>query len=328
MKNIKIKNIEVYHGSKIVGNDYYIDHFKKRGKDVRHLIEDVMGRKNRYLLESSEENSITMAITASKKVLEKSNLCGKDIDMIIFSSVLPEYVAPTAALIIHNAIGGKEECFCHDMNVNCIGMTYALDLAYRYLSTNLQISRVLLVGSDYLNPQCSSEDEYCYGQYGDASCAVIIEKTNEHCNLIDTKVTTNSVAIDDVRFPGCGFSNIYDTPKEQVFVKWSSSDTSWLDKAVENMNSILDKNNLTINDISMFCFSQLAYKNITYLREKMNIEEEKSIYIGDIYGYTGTTSPFIALYEAISKGQVKRGDYVMFWTVAAGSIHISLLLKY
>ena len=48
----------------------------------------------------------------------------------------------------------------------------------------------------------------------------------------------------------------------------------------------------------------------------------------DTYGYTGTTSPFIAFYEGIRNGQVKRGDYVVFCTVAAGSTHISLLLKY
>ena len=91
---------------------------------------------------------------------------------------------------------------------------------------------------------------------------------------------------------------------------------------------MITKNNLSVNDISMFCFSQMAIKNIAYLRRKMSLSEEKSIYIGDTYGYTGTTSPFIAFYEAINNGQVKRGDYVVFWTVAAGSTHMALLLKY
>lgn len=323
-----MRDIEVYHGGNIVNNDYYIEHFKKQGKDVKKFFEETLGRKYRYEINRESENALTMAIEVSHKVLKKSNYTGKDIDMIVYSGMLSEYVSPTSALIIHSAINGKKECFCHDMNVNCIGMTYALDLVNRYISTNPQINRVLLVGSDYLTPQVSPENEECYGQYGDVSCAVILERTEEDCKLIDTKVSVNNDFIDYVRFPKCGFAHIYDAPKEEMYVKWKSFGTWWIDGAIENINSILDKSKLSIEDISMFCFSQIAYKNIVTLREKTGISEEKSLYVGDTYGYTGTTSPFLVFYEGIKAGHIKRGDYVVFCTVAAGSTHITSLIKY
>ncbi|ADL50657.1 3-oxoacyl-ACP synthase III family protein [Clostridium cellulovorans] len=328
MENVKIREIEVYHGKNIVDNEYYIEHFKKQGKDIKKFFEETMGRRNRYEINRDTENALTMAIQSSQAVLEKSKLTGKDIDMIVYSGMLAEYVSPTSALFIHNAIKGKEECFCHDMNGNCIGMTYALDLVFRYMSSNPQINRLLLVGSDYLTPQVSPENEECYGQYGDVACALILERTDEDCKLIDTKISVNTDFIDYVRFPKCGFSHIYDTPKEDVYVDWKSFGTWWIDGAVENINSMLDKSNLAINDISMFCFSQIAYKNVATLREKLGIGTEKALYVADTYGYTGTTSPFLVFYEGIKNGQVKRGDYVVFCTVAAGSTHISLLLKY
>jgi len=328
MENVKIRNIEVYHGKNVVDNDYYIEHFKKQGKDVKKFLEETMGRKYRYEIDRETENALTMAIESSSKVLKKSNLTGQDLDMIVYSGMLSEYVSPTSALIIHSVIKGKKECFCHDMNANCIGMTYALDLVNRYISSNPEINRVLLVGSDYITPQVSPESEECFGQYGDVSCALILERTEEDCKLIDTKVSVNSDFIDYVRFPKCGFAHIYDVPKEEIYVMWKSFGRWWIDGAIENINSMLDKSNLSINDISMFCFSQIAYKNIVTLREKMGIAEEKSIYVADTYGYTGTTSPFIAFYEGIRNGQIKRGDYVVFCTVAAGSTYISLLLKY
>lgn len=328
MNNIKIKGIEVYHGSDVIDNSYYIEHFKKQGKDIKHFWEDVMGRKYRYHINSSKENSLTMAINASAKVLEKTNLKGSDMDMIIYSSVLPEYVAPPSSIILHNAIGGKHSCFCHDINVNCLGMTYSLDYIYRYMQSNDKINKVLLVGSDYLNPQVSPDNELCYGQYGDAACAVIFERTAEDCKLLGTEITVNSASNEDVRFPMCGFSNIYTAAPHEITTKWEAYDTSWLDGAIENMNAILSANNLTVSDISMFCFSQFSYGNIVYLREKMNISPENSMYIGDKYGYTGTSSPFIALYESIKADKVKHGDYVMFWTVGAGTIHMAILIKY
>lgn len=271
MENVKIRDIEVYHGKSVVNNEYYIEHFKKQGKDVKKFYEETMGRKYRYEIDVETENALTMAIESSNAVLKKSNITGKDIDMIVYSGMLSEYASPTSALIIHNAINGKEECFCHDMNVNCIGMTYAMDLVNRYISTNSKINRVLLVGSDYLTPQVSPENEECFEQYGDVSCALILERTDEDCKLIDTKITVNTEFIDYVRFPKCGFSHIYDVPKEEVYVKWQSFGTWWIDGAIENINSILDKSNLSIDDISMFCFSQIAYKNIATLRKKMSI---------------------------------------------------------
>lgn len=328
MNNIKIREIEVYHGSRIVDNSYYIEHFKKLGKDIKHFLEDVTGRKKRYLLADKNENSLTMAINASKKVLQKSNLNGDAIDMIIYSSVLPEFVSPPSSIIIHNHIKGKSSCFCHDMNVNCAGMIYALDLAGRYMSSNNHVNKVLIVGSDYLTPQTDPDNELCNGQYGDAACAIILEKTSGDSKLIDTKVTVDSSAMDNIVFPRCGFSNMYDAHKEDLWAKWVPFKASWLDSAIENINLLLSENNLTISDISHFCLSQFCYSNIEYIREHLNISPDKSIFVGDTYGYTGTSSPFIVFYEALKQGKIKRGDYVILWTVGAGTLHIASLIKY
>lgn len=329
MRNLKIKGIEVFHGQNIVENEVYIEHFKKQGKDVRGLYENALGRKRRYEINREEENALTMAIKSSCKVLESCKLTGQDIDMIVYSGMLSEYASPISALFIHNAIKGKKECFCHDMNVNCIGMTYALDFISRYMMSNDNVNRVLLVGSENLTPQVSSENEELYGTFGDASCALILEKTDEDSKLLDTKIGVNTESyLDYVRFPSCGFSNIYSKPKKELYTTWKSFGKWWIDEAVENIFEILEKNHLSKDDVAMYCFSQISSKNLKVLREKLNIPEERSLYVGDIYGYTGTTSPFLVFYEGIKKGMIRRGDYVIFSTVAAGSVHIEVLIKY
>ena len=74
MENIKIRNIEIYHGQKVVSNEFYVEHFKKQGKDVKKFLEKTMGRKFRYEIDNDVENSLTMAIESSQKVLKESNL--------------------------------------------------------------------------------------------------------------------------------------------------------------------------------------------------------------------------------------------------------------
>ena len=64
------------------------------------------------------------------------------------------------------------------------------------------------------------------------------------------------------------------------------------------------------------------------LRKNLNVSKDRILYIGDKYGYTGTCAPFFVLYEAIKQHKVKRGDYILFWTMAAAGYHIFTLIKY
>ena len=61
---IILKETAVYHPSKIVNNNYYINHFQERGKNIEGLL-DALGRENRYIADYQTENTLTMAIEAS-----------------------------------------------------------------------------------------------------------------------------------------------------------------------------------------------------------------------------------------------------------------------
>lgn len=112
MTHVQIKEVEVYHPNHVVNSQKYIDYFKEnKGKDISNLLE-TLGRKNYYQINNSEENSITMAIDASKRVLEKAGVEGKDVDMIIFSSQVPELTFPTNAIFVHEAIQGEKRLYC------------------------------------------------------------------------------------------------------------------------------------------------------------------------------------------------------------------------
>ena len=329
MTNLKLKSIAVYHGEKVVDNDFYVEHFAKQGKDVKHFLSDIIGRDKRYIIDSTKENSLTMALNAVESALKKADLTGEDIDMIIYSALLPEYVVPPSSIYIHNAIKGNKKCICFDINSVCAGMTISLDIVSKYMHSSDSIKRALIVGADYVNILLNQSNELCYGHYGDASCALIIEKTDENCGVLGSKCYVNSCEYKNVTFPACGVSNIPRTDdKEKWLLDWKPFENVSLERAFSSMNELLAENNLTKDDIKMFCFSQYALSNVKTLREMLDIGEERSIFIGDEYGYTGTSSPFIALYESIERGLVKRGDHVMFWTIGAGSQNIALLFKY
>ena len=52
---VSISGIAVYHPEKVLTNEYFIEHFKKKGKEVKHLLEDVYGRERRYVIDKNSE---------------------------------------------------------------------------------------------------------------------------------------------------------------------------------------------------------------------------------------------------------------------------------
>lgn len=329
MIKVMLKGISVSHGKRVVDDAPYLEHFKQRGKDVEHFLRDVIGRDKRYLFDSEQENTITLSLEAVQAVLQKTGLQGEDLDMIVLSSQLPEYIAPPSSIKLHYAIKGKRECVCYDMNSNCCGMALSFEQTVKYMSVSPHVQRALIVGCDYINLTINPEEESLYGHYGDAACAIILEKTEQDCGLIDSQCMVNSDGVDVALFPGCGFSNLFRVQdKKELLIKFVPPEENVPASAQETIAAILERNKMSVNDIGMFCLSQYAIINIKGIRKLLGIEEAHSIYIGDQYGYTGTSSPFIALYESIERGLIKRGDYFMLWTIGCGSENIGVLCKY
>ncbi|MFJ7933245.1 ketoacyl-ACP synthase III [Sporosarcina sp. NPDC096371] len=328
MTNIRINAVDVYHPKKIVKNEFYIEHFKKQGKDIEHFLE-IMGRKERYIIDGLEENSITMAIEASKRVLKKAGLEGKDMDMIVFSTQVPETTLPTNAVFVHQAIEAKKGIVMYDLNANCAGMTIAVEQVSRYMLSNPHINKALVVGSDYFSLLANPEDSLTYPNFGDAASAIILEKTEEDTGFIDGLFEVHSEGLNNVLYPEKGLSHALRGDGKADYILWKPFDGSVsLPISYELIEKILERNNLEIEDVDSFCFSQFGLTNIKKFEERFNISPEKLVYIGDRYAYTGTSSPFVALHEAIEAGQINRGDLVMFWTVGVGYEVIVMLYKY
>lgn len=325
---VRIREIAVHHAEKVVGNDVYLKHFEESGKDVRKLFEEVYGRDKRYVSDPDKgENTLSMMIEVAKQVLEKSSLQGSDIDLIIAGTQIPEYVVPASAVMIHHAIGAKRDAYAYDVNANCGSMLVALENAYHYMETCDKYNRILIVGGECASGVHRPDNELGNGVFGDATCALILERSDEPAGYLDSEFFTNNIYFDKMLFPKCGISNLRKADKQDMLAEFQKVDCN-IELVIERLRSILDRNNLVVEDIGAYCFSQLLLKNVQILREEFNIPEEKSIYIGDTYGYTGSTSIFIALYEAINRKTIKRGDYVLLWTVGAGMQHFFLLLKY
>lgn len=330
-QNIIFKGIGTYHPANMRDNSFYIDHFNKMGIDVSGLVTH-LGRNIRYVADSDNENTITMATKACLEAFASSGTRPEEIDVIIFGTDSPEKLVPTNAILLHDSLHTINANQVFDINSNCIGMLSGIDVGSRLLLSNPRINKVLVVGSFMGSHIASTEDPVCYSNMADAAAAVILEKVEEphKRGFIDSNFKTDPVVKDTFQFPVCGFSNIYnsDISTEEKKLKLTPFDTSFICKEWVNLMQVLfERYDISKHRIKQYFFSQFSRPDIETALNLMSVDLDKYTFIGDKYGYTGLTCPILAYNEALKNNTIEEDDYVMFCSVGGGYNICALLYK-
>ncbi|MGZ9586684.1 ketoacyl-ACP synthase III [Paenibacillus marinisediminis] len=322
MANVRIVSTEVYHPSLKVTNEELAQHAGESAERLLGLWAH-FGRKERYYASTYEENSVYMAIEASKALLAKNNLRGSDLDMIVFSSGTHEYSVPTDAALVHQALEGKDTCIIYDSNANCVGMVVAADQAARSMTTNPQVKYALLVGSEQLSRFYKDKNLSTKGISGDAACAVLLERVEdgEH-GLIDSAYYTNTQTAKDMLFPAKGMTQMYGDhmtlEEKMIDLKPEYNFKLAFPTAVTNIEMLLQRHGYEKSDVKHYYISQIRQSLLKDTADALGEDVDKFPYTGDLYGYTGTSSPFIALHHAIEAGTLVQGDLFFIWSTGAG----------
>lgn len=322
MASVKIISTEVYHPANKVSNEELAQNY---GDSAEKLIGiwEYFGRKDRYYATSYEESTVYMAIEASKTLLANNGLRGCDLDMIVFSSGTHDFNAPTDAAMVHQALEGKDTCIIYDSNANCVGMVVAADQAARSMITNPKVKYALVVGSEQIARFYKDGDIASKGLCGDAACAVLLERVEEdNIGLIDSAYYTNTLKAEDMLFPAGGMTQMFGEhltlEEKKIYLHPEYNVNVAFPTAVTNIENLLLEHGLNKTDVKHYILSQL---NLTVIKEiacSLKEDKNKFPYIGDIYGYTGTTSPFITLHHAMKEGTLVAGDLFFMWSVGAG----------
>ncbi|WP_234123612.1 3-oxoacyl-[acyl-carrier-protein] synthase III C-terminal domain-containing protein [Clostridium hydrogenum] len=332
-KNVHIIGVGTYHPGKIVKNEYFKNHFEKYGMSRQNeILTERLGRDTRTLAEEGE-NSLSMGLEAAKKALEAANLTAADIDGIISVSDTPEYFLPCCALLMKDALNAENVTNVFDINDNCIGMITGIDVATRYLKTDKRYKRFLVVGAMVMSPFAREDDIVGYGCFGDGGAAVILEVREEtkERGVLDYKVLTDTSYNKYTRLPACGLSKTIKS-ETKVYDKkfmWQPFNFDVLSDAwVELITGLLKDNSYTPQDINHYFMSQFSKWDLELTLQKLRVPLTSATFVGDKYGYTGCTSPFMALDDRLKVEGFKEGELVIFCSVAVGYTIASILYKW
>ncbi|WMJ21869.1 beta-ketoacyl-ACP synthase III [Paludicola sp. MB14-C6] len=120
------------------------------------------------------ENTTYMASEAAKNALKDAGIAPEDINVVIATTVTPDYFTPSLACLAANKVG-IQNAICMDINCACAGFVYAVDLARKYLMDD-ENKYALIISSEMLTKITDYTDRATCVLFGDGAGAVVIEK--------------------------------------------------------------------------------------------------------------------------------------------------------
>lgn len=321
---MKIFNIEIYTPENHIGNDFYLNKFPEK-RDLISKMTEAMSKDKRYAV-NEEEDGCKLAFGAVEKVLKGFD---KDkIGAVIYASNTPEYLMPTMATIVHNKFELSKDCLCTDINVNCAGMVMGLEFANGFFLTHKDCEYILLVGSEVMTRHSSSNYLSCYCSMGDMGCAVLLERSD--AQMFST-FYANTKNITAMQFPFGGISRIHKDLHVDRRIIWDTSNATLggtFGPAIKRVESLLQENNIPKDKIAKVLCNQQTKHTGDFIASELGLPDSVKTYVGDKYGYTGSTTAMVCLHEALQTSKINDGDYLLFITAGAAGVLVMVLLEY
>lgn len=270
------------------------------------------GIKQRQII--SNEKLEDLAAAAAVNALKNANVDASDIDFIICSNVVNEYITPALSCLVQGRIGAG--CPCIDLNGACAGFIYALDIAEAYFSTK-RIKNILIVCAEEPTRMVDWTQRNTCVLFGDGAGAVVLSQGD---NVKSIRLSTSS-------------------KQESLYQQRKLEDTPFISKeepdgplvmhgpdvfkmavsaSLRDINNVIEDGHLTENDIDHYLLHQANIRIIETIRTSLKQDEKKFPHNIDKYGNTSSASIPILLDEMNRENMLKNGDKIVLSAFGAG----------
>ena len=283
---------------------------------------------------SKDETPSGMAKIATLKALESANLTPNDIDLILFSSTVPDQVMPNAASMLQFKLGISNNCGALDVNAACSGWIYLIPMADAMIKTGLY-KNILVVGSEMLSSFNNWDDRNTCILFGDGCGVAILGRAseNEESEIYSTVLSSDSTKKDHLTLWAGGSAKRITHEVLNNNEQWMTMNGQEIFKAaVKTMAShsekVLSDAGKTIQDVDWFIPHQANLRIIEAVGNRFSFPPSKVIINVDKYANTSSATIPVALDEAIREGKIKRGDQILLAAFGAGLTAGAVFLKY
>ena len=285
------------------------------------------GIKERRIMRNG--GSSDMAAAAVKQLLEKKGIDPMDIDLVICGTVTPDHPFPSTANILSDKTGMKN-AWSFDVNAACSGFLFALATGSQFIETG-KYKKVIVVGVDKMTSIVDYQDRTTCVIFGDGAGAVLLEPNTEGLGLQDFILHSDGSGREFLVQPAGGSlhpASIETVENRMHYVKQEGQ--SVFKFAVTNMADvsakIMEKNNLTSDDVQWLVPHQANLRIIDATANRMGLSKEKVMINIEKYGNTTAGTLPLCLWDY--EKQLKKGDTLILSAFGGGFTWGAIYLKW
>ncbi len=320
--------------SAIMGLGAYLPDKKLTNFDLEKMVDTSdewitrrTGVKERRISEKDEFAS-DMAIKAVEDLVRKNDVKINDVDMIIVTTFTPDHFSPTVSALVqgHFGIHGAGTM---DLAAGCTGFCYALCVADSLITAG-NFKKILVIASETISKTVDYEDRNTCILFGDAAVAALIEESEGIGNFLASNFTSDGKLAENVYCSNLS-DKINGTPltKQRLFNQEGRFLYEYVLKNVPSgINSLLSKENLTLDDIDWFVPHSANLRMIEAICKKLEYPIEKTLISNEYYGNTSSASIPLAIYLGIDERKVKKGDKMLLYGFGGGLTHGGVVVEW
>ncbi len=285
------------------------------------------GIKERRIMKDGASSD--MAVGAVEGLLKKTNTRPEDVDLVILATVTPDYPFPSTANVLCDKLG-MTNAWGYDLIAACSGFIYGLATGSQFIETG-RYKKVIVVGVDKMSSIIDYEDRTTCIIFGDGAGAVMLEPNEDGLGVQDFILKSDGSGREYLVQPGGGSLNptsIETIEKRMHFVRQEGKQVFKF--AVTNMAEvsaeIMEKNNLTSDDVDWLVPHQANLRIIDATAKRMGLPEEKVMI--NIQKYGNTTAGTLPLCLWDYEKQLKKGDKLILSAFGGGFTWGSVYLKW
>jgi 3-oxoacyl-[acyl-carrier-protein] synthase-3 len=288
------------------------------------------GIKERHILKEGATSDLI--VPAAIKMFEKFNINPQEIDVVVVATVTPDFMFPNTASVIIDKLGIKN-AWGYDVSAACSGFIFALRTAASLVESGVA-KKVLLCGGDKMSSITDYQDRANAILFGDGGTTCLLEMSNDpNYGILDQILSIDGSGGKYLKLiAGGSFKPAsIETVKNGEHYLYQDGQPVFK-AAVKGMADVtlklMEKNNLSGEDISYFVPHQANMRIITATAERMELPKDKVMINIDKYGNTTAATIPSCISEWYEAGKIHKGDNLILSSFGAGYTYGSVLLRW
>src|SRR5690242_17546271 len=270
-------------------------------------IQERTGIRERHIAEPGMATS-DMAIEAARCALVQRGVDPAEVNAIIICTVTPDMFFPSTACLVQHGLGARG-AWGFDLIAACSGFVYGLTTGAHLVGGGAH-QKVLVIGSDTMSRIIDYSDRATCVLFGDGAGAMLLEPAvdGDDCGFIDFMGEVDGSGGDFLKMPAGGSrmpASQETVAKRLHFVHQDGGQVFKyaVRKMFETGRDLLERNQLSVDDISIMIPHQANRRIITAAAERLGLPMDKVLVNIDRYGNTTAGTIPLATRDAIAQGR-------------------------